>query len=443
MIAILKILLAKLNILYPNILGVEYWRYKNKRIKNNFYRFNSENEVVQVISNAISAIPYYKKKYSQIKINSLVEFLTNIDFIDKDIVMNNWEDFQLPGNHQKKIVTGTTGGTSGKPLKLVLPKNRYVFELATMYTMWENIGWHGQTRAVIRNAHLKENQSFKVNILKKEVIFDGFRTSKEYYYTVYNTLKKYKIQYIHAYPSSAYQFSIFLKNEKLDVSFIKGFFCGSEALLLEQKEIIQNQLGLKIYHWFGHSEKLVLGGYCKHSDLIHIEPTYGYFELIDEKGNQINEVGKVGEIVGTTLHNPYMPLIRYKTGDYAEYAGDYCPHCKRHLPLIKDIEGRRQNNYIYYKDGSYTSITALNMHGVLYTYIEGMQYIQREKGKLIILLIKSNNYNATIEQRFIKFFQSTLGDKCDFEIKYVQNIPKEQNGKFLPLKQFVKQEFII
>jgi phenylacetate-CoA ligase len=433
MIAILKILLAKLNILYPNILGVEYWRYKNKRIKNNFYRFNSENEVVQVISNAISAIPYYNKKYSQIKINSLVEFLTNIDFIDKDIVMNNWEDFQLPGNHQKKIVTGTTGGTSGKPLKLVLPKNRYVFELATMYTMWENIGWHGQTRAVIRNAHLKENQSFKVNILKKEVIFDGFRTSKEYYYTVYNTLKKYKIQYIHAYPSSAYQFSIFLKNEKLDVSFIKGFFCGSEALLPEQKEIIQNQLGLKIYHWYGHSEKLVLGGYCKHSDLIHIEPTYGYFELIDEKGNQINEIGKVGEIVGTTLHNPYMPLIRYKTGDYAEYTGDYCPHCKRHLPLLKKVYGRWDKNKIYRSDGSFITTTALNLHSNLYNKIDGLQYIQKKKGELEILIIKGDSFKQDDYYNLKTHYENSFGKENKVFIKFVNKLNKLPNGKFLNL----------
>lgn len=429
----IKIQIIKCNLIYPSILGVEYWRYKNKRIKNNFYRFNSENEVAQVINNAILEIPYYKKKYSHLKINSLVDFLTDINFIDKDIVMNKWEDFQLPGNHQMKIVTGTTGGTSGKPLKLVLPKNRYVFELATMYTMWENIGWHGQTRAVIRNAHLKENQSFKVNILKKEVIFDGFRTSKEYYYTVYNTLKKYKIQYIHAYPSSAYQFSIFLKNEKLDVSFIKGFFCGSEALLPEQKEIIQNQLGLKIYHWYGHSEKLVLGGYCKHSDLIHIEPTYGYFELIDEKGNQINEVGKVGEIVGTTLHNPYMPLIRYKTGDYAEFAGDYCPHCKRHLPLLKKVYGRWDKNKIYRIDDSFITTTALNLHSDLYNKIDGLQYFQKEKGKLIVFIVKGANFSETDYNILKKHYEVTFGQENEIEIKFVKSLEKLPNGKFVNL----------
>jgi phenylacetate-CoA ligase len=434
----LKLLLIKFNFFYPYILGYKYFKYKKYRIKNNFFKFNSEGDLFQIIKNSVLTIPYYKNRYCLKNINSLNDFVFNFEFIDKDIVMNNWEDFQLPGNYQSKIVTGTTGGTSGKPLKLVLPKNRYVFELATMYSMWENIGWHGQTRAVIRNAHLSGNQSFKVDILKKEVIFDGFRTSKDYYYTIYNTIKNHNISFIHAYPSSAYQFSLFLKKENLDVSFIKGFFCGSEALLAEQKQLIQNDLGLSIYHWYGHSEKLVLGGYCKGSDLIHIEPTYGYFELIDDKDEPIKEVGKVGEIVGTTLHNPYMPLIRYRTGDFAEYAGDYCKHCNRYLTLLKNIQGRWDKNKIYLKDGSYVTTTALNLHSDLYLHIDGIQYVQKEKGELDIYLVKGDNFSETIEKELKTHFDNSFLGKCNYQFIYKGKLEKETNGKFLPLKQYIK-----
>lgn len=427
------LILLRINILYPKILGYKYVMYKKKIIKKNYYHFNSEQILLEMVNRAIKNIPYYKVKYNHLLKLSLTDFNTKIEFIDKDLVMNNWVDFQLPGNHKKKIITGTTGGTSGKPLKLVLPKNRYFFELATMYTMWENIGWQGQTRAVIRNAHLEENLDFKVNILKKEVIFDGFRTSNGYYYLIYSTLRKNNISYIHAYPSSAYQFALFLKNEKLDISFISGFLCGSEALLPEQKEIIQNQLGLKIYHWYGHSEKLTLGGYCKHSELIHIEPTYGYFELIDENGNNITEIGKVGEIVATTFHNPYMPLIRYKTGDFAEYAGDYCPHCRRHLPLLKKVYGRWDKNKIYRIDGSFITTTALNLHSDLYNKIGGLQYIQYEKGKLMVLIVKSANFTE-LDYRLLKnHYESAYGIENEVEIKFVKSIDKLPNGKFMNL----------
>lgn len=428
-----KIKIIKGNILYPYIIGIGYLNYRYNRIKRNYYRFDVEKEVVNFVNNVISSVPYYKKIYNNLKITSITDLSTKIGFIDKDIVMNNWEDFQLPGEYKNKIVSGFTGGTSGKPLKLTLPKKRFISELATMYTMWKNIGWHGQTRAVIRNLHLSENQVFKVNLLKKEVIFDGFRNSKEYYYQIFHILKRYNIHFIHAYPSSAYQFSIFLKKEKLDVSFIRGFLCGSEALLPEQKELIQNQLGIKIYHWYGHSEKLVLGGYCKHNQIIHIEPTYGYFELINENGEQINEIGKVGEIVGTTLNNPYMPFIRYRTGDYAEYAGDYCPECNRHLPLLKNLQGRWDRNKIFLKDGSFITTTALNLHSDLLSSIDGIQYIQNDIGKLVVLIIKNNNFSESDYQALINHYKTALGRSNELEIKFVESLQKLPNGKFVNL----------
>lgn len=430
------IALCKLNVVYPKLLGFGYLYYKNVFLKNNFKSYNPEQKLLKVVNTAIKNVPYYRSRYKEI--NSLSDFRNQIDFIDKDEVMGNWEDFIALGTSKSKIITGTTGGTSGKPLKLVIPKNRYIFELGTMYTMWENVGWKGQIRAVLRNTKLEDNKDYIVNPVKREFIFDGFRTSDSYYDMVYQTMKKHKIKYLHAYPSSAYQFAVFLKNKGYDTSIFNAFLCGSEGLLPEQKSLIIDQLGINVYHWYGHSEKLVLGGYCKGNKDIHIEPTYGFFELIDTDGNIINESNKKGEIIGTTLHNKYMPLIRYRTGDYAEYVGDYCKDCGRHLALVKNTEGRWDTNRIYYKDKSYTSITALNLHGDLYTHISGMQYVQDKSGQLIIKLIKDKSFSNQVEKRFFEFFEKTLGENCDFEIQYVDELVTEKNGKFLPLKQNIK-----
>jgi phenylacetate-CoA ligase len=352
--------------------------------------------------------------------------------------MNNRELFILPDYNKSKTVEGTTGGTSGKPLRLLIPKNRYIVELNTMNSMWKNVGWKGEIRGVIRNKQLINNQIFIVNPFKKEIIFDGFNTDDDYYEKIYQTLVKYKIKFIHCYPSSAYQFSLFLKKYKKDTSLFKAFLCGSEGLTDLQYNLIKNELGINIYNWYGHSEKLVLGGPCKNNDAIHIEPTYGYFELLDENNNEITTSGELGEIVGTSINNPYMPFIRYRTGDYAEYVGNYCESCKRHLILIKNIQGRWDSNKIFLNDNTYVTITALNLHSDLYHYIEGMQYIQKEKGKLEIYLVRGNEYNTDVENRFKVHFENSLKGKCTFELIYIQETLKEKNGKFLPLKQLTK-----
>jgi phenylacetate-CoA ligase len=422
------LLLAQLNFFYPWFLGIKFFQYK-LFLKKNRLNYDNTQDLLELVNKSIDSIPYYRKLGID-KVNDIANFEKTMPFIDKDIIMENWDDFILPGLNKKLVIEGSTGGTSGKPLKLVIPKNRHIVELNTIFAMWKNVGWNGETRAVIRNAKLKPSEYFRVDPLRKEIIFDGFRTTDSYYKKVYETIIKYNLQFIHAYPSSAYQFALFLKKGSLDVSMIKAFFCGSEGLLPEQKELIQNQLGIKIYHWYGHSEKLVLGGFCSHNDLIHVEPTYGHFELIDENDEPITEPGEIGEIVGTTYHNPYMPLIRYRTGDFAEYAGDYCKDCGRHMTLLRKIYGRWDKNKIYRQDGSYITSTALNLHGEVYDKIDGLQYFQETAGKLEVRVIKGNKFKEETLRELQKHYQRAFGSNNTIEIKFVQKLEKLPNGKF-------------
>lgn len=431
------ILLSRLNFLFPYFLGFKFIVYK-RFYKSNYKKYDNTNYVLKAVNHSIQSIPYYKRLNLK-PLKNIELFYDTIPIIDKDVIMDNWHDFVLPNYPKSKIVDGTTGGTSGKPLRLIIPKDRHVVELNTMNAMWRNIGWKGEIRAVIRNKHLNKNQIFTVNPFKKEIIFDGFNTDLNYYEKIYETLKKYNIQFIHAYPSSAYQFSLFLKNSNKDTSFIKGFLAGSEGLTELQRNLITKELKIPIYNWYGHSEKLILGGPCKNNSAIHIEPTYGHFELLNEDDEKITTVGEVGEIVGTGIHNNYMSFLRYRTGDFAEYAGDYCDHCGRHLPLIKNIQGRREKNKIFLNDGSYVSITALNLHSDLFLYIDGMQYIQKDKGQLEIILIKGENYTTEVEERFKTHFDNALLGKCHYNILYSNQTFKEENGKFLPLKQYIKE----
>jgi len=181
-----------------------------------------------------------------------------------------------------------------------------------------------------------------------------------------------------------------------------------------------------------------LGGYCKDTQVYHLENTYGFAELIDENNQIISEVGKRGELVGTTLKNPGMPLIRYRTDDFAEYIGNYCPHCKRNVLLVKNIVGRWSGERIYNKDGSFVTTTALNLHSDLYKKINGIQYIQNKKGILKILIIKTAEYSAEDEKTLKEHFLKTLNKDIILIIEYVDHLIKQNNGKFLHLISKVK-----
>src|SRR5690606_17846254 len=333
---------------FPRLVyGSDYIKLSNKLKTEKYY--NNEADLIKLINFCINEVPFYKK-YK--KVNSITEFKQQFDFINKEIVSDHFEDFKANSLDDNKFEIVTTGGTGGNPLKLLVPKNRYIVEPAVMHGMWNRVGFNHHTRAVIRNQKIDNRKDYVINPITKEVIFDWFRLNEVYFLKIYDVIKKFKIQYIHAYPSAAYEFSKVLYKHNLDVSFIKSFLSGSENIYKYQKNFIENQLKIPFYNWYGHSEKLVLGGYCKGTDHYHIESRYGYFELIDENGKPINTPGEIGEIVGTTINNFGMPLIRYRTDDFAEYVGEYCDICKKKGVLIKNIQGRWSGNKIYGADGS-------------------------------------------------------------------------------------------
>ncbi|MDO6604347.1 hypothetical protein [Arenibacter palladensis] len=425
--------LMNLNLFPSLIYGYNYSNYYKLIKKERSY--NNEADLLRLINFSIDNVPYYNK-YK--KVSDINDFQEQFEFIDKDIVSKYFEEFKSRTISHKDYEVVTTGGTGGNPLKLLVPKNRYIIELGIMHKMWSTVGYRHHVRAVIRNQRLLDNVDYIINPITKEVIFDGFRLNNNYFQKIYDIIKLFNIQYIHAYPSTAYEFSRFIYDNKLDISFVKAFLSGSENVYKYQKEFITKKLGLLFYNWYGHSEKLVLGGYCSHSDNYHIEPRYGYFELIDKEGNPINTPGEVGEIVGTTLNNYGMPLIRYKTDDFAEYVGNYCEKCGRRVTLIKNIEGRRSGNKIYGADGSTVTATALNFHDDLYMALAGLQYVQKEKGILDVLVIKNDNFETNHDLRLKAYFKSKFSHGTIINIKYVDRLLKKPNGKFVELISEVK-----
>ena len=417
-------ILLKLNVFGNKVYGKSY-----ERAIKEIEELCPEKRLCEMVNFAIKNVPYYRKKYGSLQIKSIKEFEEKIAFIDKDEVMAHWEDFLIDNIDWSKCVTGTTGGTSGKPLKLVIPQNRYLREAVFTDIYRGYSGWkHGDSRGVIRNHKLPPHKDYLINPMTKQYIFDAFRISDEYVKKIHKILRNNNVQYIFAYPSAVCQFLRICNKLNLDLSFLKAVHLSSEAVTEDQALLITKVCGLKLSYTYGHSEKLIFAANnCKDMDLL-VDSKYGHFELIDKEGRPIVNAGEIGEMVGTTLFNKQMPLIRYRTGDYA-LMGE-----KRNgNTTLKTIYGRWDKSTIYRCDGTQTSLTALNLHSDFYEHINGIQYIQEEKGKLIVLIIKNEKYCENDEKFITEHLGNAMLGKENVEIKYVDKLVIQPNGKFLPI----------
>lgn len=205
---------------------------------------------------------------------------------------------------------------------------------------------------------------------------------------------------------------------------------SSEVFLEYQRKFLVQELKLPVISVYGHSEKLALAVDFKGDNLYTIIEDYGYIELIDEHNNTIKKEGLMGEIVATTFDNIGMPLIRYKTGDYSSYY----KYSETESRILKGIQGRWNEMKIYNKDGSFITPTALNLHDELNKCVDGLQYIQNEKGILLIHIIINQFYDHKVEKALYKHFKDRMASDAIITIEIVKTLKNKPNGKFLILE---------
>ena len=87
---------------------------------------------------------------------------------------------------------------------------------------------------------------------------------------------------------------------------MKAILTSSETLVPEQKMVIEQAFMCKVFDYYGMAERAAAIHTCEHGSY-HIVPEYSIVEFVR---NGTLEDGYY-EIVGTSLNNNAMPLIRY------------------------------------------------------------------------------------------------------------------------------------
>lgn len=364
--------------------------------------------------------------------------IEKLPFIDKEIVLKFSHKMIIEKTGADYV---TTGGTSGKPLGFYINKNRKGFEWFWMTNNWNKVGFTLKDfRAVLRNHKLKEKK-FKVDPLLREYQYNNFSLNDSYLdFIIKDSLEK-NIKFLHAYPSAAYIIGRRIQKTKNKTS-LKTFLCGSEDIFPFQKSLIQKELNIRMYTWYGHSEKLILAGEESICEYYHSNPFYGLTEIVDHDGSSIKTPGLGGELVGTGFINTKMPLIRYKTGDFAEYVGETCPDCGHIGFTFKKVKGRWIGDKIYKSDGTVITTTALNLHNDAYNYIKNIQYKQEEIGRLEVRIVPEKNYTSVIKEALLDELMLKVGNNLKIEIVEVENVEYTKNNKFQLLIQKIKEDNI-
>jgi phenylacetate-CoA ligase len=392
--------------------------------------------------------PWYRRLFTSIgfhpdDLKSFEDF-RRLPTIDRNVVRENLLDMCSREVNHPGVDRGSTGGTGGEPLVFYMGRERSSIEYAYLTTSWKRIGYApGTPLAVFRGQVVPpDHHGFRhrYDPLLHHHYYSNFHMTDD-------TMQKYLSHvatigpcFLHVYPSSAEALARCLKRHRLTPpNNIRGILSESEIVYPHQRDLIQSVFGRPLFSLYGHSEKLVLASECEYSTLYHVWPTYGYFELLDEKGQPITESGRRGEIVGTGFLDPTTLFIRYRTGDAATWIADHCDTCGRHHPIITDIRGHRVQEFLIADDGSEISWTAMNMHDDTFDHVRRFQFYQDSPGRGILRLIPTDGFCESDRKRILHNLDQKFSGRFRFTIELHDTISLSPRGKAIYVDQHIPQ----
>ena len=155
---------------------------------------------------------------------------------------------------------------------------------------------------------------------------------------------------LHAIPSYASRVYEVMREEGVDPrkdTKLRVLCIGAEPHSEEQRQRIEENLGVKAYNSYGISEMMGPGVAfeCPEQNGLHIWEDYFIVEIIDPVTLKPVADGELGELVLTTINREGMPLLRYRTRDLTRILPGECP-CGRHHRRVARLQGRSDDMMI-------------------------------------------------------------------------------------------------
>jgi phenylacetate-CoA ligase len=307
-----------------------------------------------------------------------------------------------------------------------------------MRAQWRRVGYTEGARSAVLRGNIVERGLWQHDFVNGTLMMSSYSLTLARLPAYVARLRQLKPKYLQAYPSSA----AIVARHMLDtgeppIAGLRAVLCGSETLFPEQRTLIEQAFGARVYSWYGHSEAVALGGECEHDTAIHLFPQYGYVELVDEEGEAVTERGATGEIVATSLHARAMPLIRYRTGDLAVLGAQACERCGRPYQLLERIEGRVQE-FVVTSTGRRISMTAINMHSPIFDNVFQFRFAQERPGEVSLRIVPKPSYSPEADDAQItRALMQKLGDDMALRLELVDEIPRGGRGKYRFLDQML------
>jgi phenylacetate-CoA ligase len=397
-----------------------------------------DEQLREIVRYAYDTVPFYRRRFDEHRLTPADirthSDLPKIPLLTRDDIRRNFDALKSTGVPARTMRMGHTSGTTGTPLTVAYDRDTVWMTYAVFdrHYRWAGLrlAHDGDRIAVARGnviVPLDQRQPpfWRYNRRHRQLLLSSFHLSKTNLPSYFEELSRFKPAVLDGYPSTLYILAKYLLNRG-ETFPLRAAVTSSETLYDFQREAIEQAFRCRVFDYFALAERAVFSGECDRHEGHHISMEYGVAEVVDDAGSPVS-AGTTGRLVGTTLHNRAMPLIRYVTNDVTAVLARSCG-CGRTLDLMDDVATKAED-VLTLKDGRLISPSVLTHPFKPLKNIEGSQIVQKAPDHVLIRIVPTKDYDPALSDHLVREFKDRLGDDVHVEVKLVSELEQAKNGK--------------
>ena len=400
------------------------------------------NKLKKLIKYAYENVPYYQNRYKSVDIHpddiKKLEDVQSLPLLTKDDINNNLQEF-VTHDRAYKLVSNTTGGSTGSPMKFYMERALGWWDPALQC---RGRGWYGVREGekvafvwgAKRDMHDWNWQEKLKAAVRQERYLNAFNMTSQKIQAFAEMLVRWKPAMIRGYATSLELVAHYIKDHGINGIRPKLIETTAEKITIPQRNLFEEVFQCKVADWYTAREFGTVGYQCPQGSL-HVCETR-YLETIAH--DQVVQPGEMGEVVVTSLHQYGMPFIRYKLNDLAIIEPDLCS-CGRGLPRLREIIGRSQDTLVT-SDGHYIYGGYFIFIFMKQPNIARYQVYQPDRNHLEIRLLCKDTPTTEWLAQIHQEVQSRFGKEMIISVHVVDDIPLTPAGKHRFIISDVKPE---
>ncbi len=392
----------------------------------------------RVIRRAREHVPYYRDleppSEARDPLEAMRRTLASIPPLEKRTYRDDPTAFLARDVPRHRLKRGRTSGTTGTALPLWHTPQGLAEEYASVWRMRLSCGVERLdpnltfTGSMIVPFHQTRPPFWRTNAHSGQTLFSIYHMKPANLPSYVDAVHGIRAKYVQGYPSSIHLMARALLDagRPLPPGRLAAVFTSSESLLAFQRETIEKAFGAPVRDRYGVSEFTVSMTECGEQRL-HTDMEFGVVEV---EPVERTEDSVTGPLLITGLAYHATPLIRYRIGDVGTHSTRPCP-CGRPGEVFLKVDGRIED-YVVTPDGRMVGRLD-HIFKEQYDVAEA-QILQEDAHAIEVLVVPGETWNEASQNRLLKEIRSRLGDEIEIEVRMVNDIAREPNGKFRAVK---------